>query len=73
MSNRDQLERAIKITVARTIKQGQPIDVTALAIRLSSKYQQSGIALDDICGQIEAAVAARRADIEGFMPSEFIG
>lgn len=62
MSKREQLERAIKITVARTIKQGEPIDVTALAIRLSSKYQQSGVALDAICGQIE--VAARRGEVE---------
>jgi hypothetical protein len=64
MSKREQLERAIKITVARTMKQGQVIDVTAMAIRLSSKYQQSGVALDAICGQIEAAVAAKRAEIE---------
>lgn len=61
MSKRDQLERAIKITVARAIKQNQTIDVTELAIKLSSKYQQSGIALDTICGQIEAVVAAKRA------------
>lgn len=43
--------------------QNRTVDVTALAIRLSSRYPQSGIALDAICGQIEAAVAA--TSVEG--------
>jgi hypothetical protein len=59
-TRRELLERAIRIAVTREMAQDRTIDVTALAIRLSSRYPQSGIALDAICGKIEAEVAATR-------------
>ena len=59
-TKRELLERAIRTAVTREMAQDRAIDVTQLAIRLSSRYPQSGIALDTICGKIEAAVAATR-------------
>lgn len=63
-TKRELLERAIKTTVRHAMNQGDVVDVNALAITLSSKYPQSGITLDAICGQIEAIVAARRVEVE---------
>jgi len=57
LTKRRQIERAIRLSVARATTQGEAVDVTALAIALSSRYPQSGITLDAICGQIEAALA----------------
>lgn len=60
LTKRNQIERAIQISVTRAMTRDQAVDVTALAIALSSKYPQSGITLDTICGQIEAALAGGR-------------
>lgn len=57
-TKRQLLERAITTAVTREMAQDRTVDVTAMAIRLSSRYPQSGIALDAICGKIEAVVAA---------------
>lgn len=59
-TKREMLERAISASVMRAASQGRPIDVNDLAIKLSSKYPQSGITLDAICGRIEEIVAAGR-------------
>jgi len=56
MDNREQLRRAIPIVVARAIRAGQPVDVANLAARLSARYPQSGIAMDELYSEIEAAV-----------------
>lgn len=64
-TKRELLERAITTSVKRAMTQGQSVDVNALAIRLSSKYPQSGITLDAICDRIEATVATRLAEREG--------
>jgi len=61
MDNREQLRRAIPIVVARTIRAGQPVDVAKLAARLSARYPYSGIAMDEIYSEIEAAVHRQTA------------
>lgn len=61
MDNREQLRRAIPIVVARTIRAGQPVDVAKLAARLSARYPHSGIAMDEIYSEIEAAVHRQTA------------
>lgn len=67
-TKREQLERAISASVRRAITQGRAIDVNALAIRLSSKYPQSGITLDAICRRIEETLAVRQAEDETRSP-----
>jgi len=60
---REQIERAIRAFVTQAMTEGQPVDVTALAIALSSEYPQSGFTLDAICEQIGAVVARGRDEL----------
>jgi hypothetical protein len=61
MTNRERLRRAIHLNVSRACNKDLEVDVTGLAIQLSSKYQQSGVPLDAICAEIQTALAARKS------------
>ena len=63
LNDREALRRAIPFVVGRAIRQRQNVDVTETAIQLSSRYWHSGMALDEICCEIEAALhMAERLD-----------
>lgn len=51
-STRDQLQRAIFHITRRTGNGQRALDVNDIALRLSSKYPQSGMTIDEICAQI---------------------
>lgn len=61
MSNRDKLQRAVKANVRQHLKFGQPIDVTELALRLSTAHAQSGFSLEAISAEIERMVKQEQA------------
>ena len=51
-STREQLQRAIFRIAKRTGNGQSSPDVTGIALRLSSKYPQSGLTIDEICAEI---------------------
>jgi hypothetical protein len=57
MSNRERLREAIQETVSDAINGGRTIDVNDLAIKLSSKYSQSGLTINVICAEIAGGLA----------------
>jgi hypothetical protein len=57
MSNRERLREAIQETVSDAINGGRTIDVNDLAIKLSSKYSQSGLTINAICAEIAGGLA----------------
>lgn len=70
MSNRTALKNAILDYVSGSQAAGAVIDVNNAAIHLSSTYPQSGLAIEEICREIEnAAVRAGVPVLAGNRPA----
>jgi hypothetical protein len=63
MSNRSAIQVAIQDYVVGAITAGLVIDVTAVALTLSSAYPQSGFTIDELCQLVEKAAMDRRGVI----------
>ena len=55
-STRQQLQKAILIITRRASNGHAPANVNELAIKLSSKYPQSGLTIDEICGELTSRI-----------------
>jgi hypothetical protein len=59
-TNRGRLQRAIIRIANRAVRGGEAPNVDAIAIRLSSRYPQSGMTLEAIVAEIQGEIAKRR-------------
>jgi hypothetical protein len=69
MSNRERLQRVMRLYATRAIRRRQEVDVGKLALRLSSRYPQSGLPIHQICQQIEAMLADATAQSDEIDPT----
>jgi hypothetical protein len=67
-STRQRLQQAITRIAKRMARNDDKPNIDQLAIRLSSKYPQSGIALDEICAAILASLYKERDHNAPAMP-----
>ena len=66
MSNRDRIRESIAAAVSSAVEENRPVDVNELALQLSSLHPQSGLLIDEICAEIERALAATGAAAAGW-------
>jgi hypothetical protein len=59
-STRLRLQKAIIRIVKRAARNGDKPNIDELAIRLSSKYPQSGMTVDEICAEIVSHLSKER-------------
>jgi hypothetical protein len=55
MNNRE----AVLDAIANLVGKARPDEVDMIAIRLSTKYPQSGLTIDEICQKIAEAIAGK--------------
>ena len=62
-TKREHIKFLIRRLSKRAAREGTEPNIDALAIKLSSKYSQSGISLDEICEEITAHLEEARNQI----------
>jgi hypothetical protein len=62
MSTREQLQQAIREEVERHLEAGIGLNVNALALKLSSTYQQSGFTIGEIITGISNRLARENSE-----------
>lgn len=70
MKNEHAIHQMIAIVVSEAAERAEPIDVNAVAVRVSSAYPQSEIGIEEICARIER-VLAKAVAAEAARPLEF--
>jgi len=60
-SKREHIQYLIRRLAKRKTSGGSPPNINDLAIKISSRYPQSGFTLDEICAELATMVANERA------------